>query len=87
MSIPNPITTIEYVGRDSRDIALQYHDVIKAIQKLGFELFDATVKVFVQKPPHGEPLEWTVQIRSCAGQRTLRITQNVPLGAVQISNT
>lgn len=82
----NPVTTIEYIGRDARDIALQYHDVTKAILKLGFELFDAHVKVFTHKPVEGESLEWTVQIRSCAGQRTLRITQNVPLGAVSISN-
>ena len=86
MSIPNPITTIEYVGRDARDLALQYHDVVKAIQKLGFELFDAYIKVFVMKPPYGEPLDWTVQVRSCAGQRTLRFTQNTPLGAVLISS-
>ena len=84
--IPNPITTIEYIGHDARDIALRYHDVIKTILKIGFELFDAKVKVFVSEPPYGEPLEWTMQIRSCAGQRTLRITQNKPLGSVLISN-
>lgn len=83
---PNPITTIEYVGRNARELALQYYDVVRALNNLGLELFDAHIKVFILKPPEGESLDWTVQVRSCAGQRTLRITQNVPLGAVSISN-
>lgn len=79
------LDSIEYIGRDARDVALRYHDVVKAIQGLVCGLFDARIKIFVEEPDQNDRLEWTAQIRSCAGQQTLRITQNVPLGAVSIS--
>lgn len=80
-------TTITYIGNDVHATLKAHPDVVQAVHKLCLGLFDASIKIHVMSPfRNAEPLEWTVDIASPKGRRTLAVKQRVPAGSIAISD-
>jgi len=74
---------ISFYGDDVRKTLTDNYDVVRAIWAACATLIDATIKIHVfPRVVDSQPLEWSMNISSPVGRKTVTVTQRVPAGGV-----